>query len=101
MGAPAADRAWEGGLLGKRARFCTAQLSRRCDFQKTSKTLVPQQSLAVLIVGVRERYYMTSTLKHVVRRAVLDGYQVDYFVILSWQPSHTSGTPLWSKDWPQ
>jgi len=99
--APAADRAWEGGLLGQRTRFCTAQLSVMCDLRQESETVKPQQSLAVLIVGVRERYYMTATLRHVVRRAVLDGYQVDYYVILSWQPSHTSGTPLWSKDWPQ
>ncbi|CAE8714241.1 unnamed protein product [Polarella glacialis] len=41
--------------------------------------------LAVLVTGLRERFYPLSTLRHVVRPAVRAGYQVDYHAMLDWE----------------
>eukprot|EP00927_Polykrikos_kofoidii_P020558 TRINITY_DN19775_c0_g1_i2.p1 TRINITY_DN19775_c0_g1~~TRINITY_DN19775_c0_g1_i2.p1 ORF type:complete len:718 (-),score=91.79 TRINITY_DN19775_c0_g1_i2:37-2190(-) len=71
-----------------------AQVERRCKTtMKTTCSLGTRSGpvskrLAVLIVGVRERFYPLPTLRHVVLPAFEAGYHVDYFCLLSWRPAH-------------
>jgi len=52
---------------------------------------------AILVVGVKERFYPLPGLKHVVAPAVRAGYQVDYFVLLISNLARSA----FSKDWLQ
>ena len=61
------------------------QATVRCSFPR--KNAGQRGRLAVLVTGIKDRYYPRSAFKHVVVPAAREGYEVDYFALLDWQPS--------------
>jgi len=96
-------RAWEGSVLGSRNHMCSTRLVVDCPLTRQSAQLAlaepRQEALAVLVVGVRERFYFLPTLRHVVAPAARAGLRVDYFVSLNWEASHMTTSSHWSKSW--
>eukprot|EP00929_Paragymnodinium_shiwhaense_P091054 TRINITY_DN51101_c0_g1_i1.p1 TRINITY_DN51101_c0_g1~~TRINITY_DN51101_c0_g1_i1.p1 ORF type:complete len:596 (+),score=97.79 TRINITY_DN51101_c0_g1_i1:84-1871(+) len=97
----------EGGLsaLGDQRsalrQQCTLQLTTQCSLKQSlidradeSSSAQPAgrntspsgKKLAVLVVGIRERFYPESTLQRVVAPAAAAGYEVDYWALLGWRP---------------
>ena len=59
--------------------------SLTCSFERdTTSAKDTKGSLAILVTGLKNRFYPRSTFKHVVRPAVRAGYTVDYFGLIDW-----------------
>eukprot|EP00439_Symbiodinium_sp_Y106_P038861 s1701_g4.t1 len=75
----------------------TAMLPRGCGIwgatQNTVHCYFPRKNpelkgrLAVLVTGIKDRYYPRSSFRHVVMPAAQEGYEVDYYALLDWQPT--------------
>jgi len=65
----------------------------------TLRTSTPgTKRLAVLVVGIRERYFPLTALRHVVGPAARQGYDVDYFAMINWNPAEFQRR-AWSKNY--
>lgn len=76
------------------SRFCSSTTTVVCSFGPEIRN---RKKAAVLVVGVKDRFYPLPGLKHVVAPAVRAGYQVDYFVLLISNLARSA----FSKDWLQ
>ena len=71
------------------AQGCKAsEATLRCSFPK--KGAGQRGRLAVLVTGIKNRYYPRSAFKHVVAPAAREGYEVDYFALLDWKSAITT-----------
>eukprot|EP00445_Apocalathium_hangoei_P071454 CAMPEP_0204165158 /NCGR_PEP_ID=MMETSP0361-20130328/37884_1 /ASSEMBLY_ACC=CAM_ASM_000343 /TAXON_ID=268821 /ORGANISM="Scrippsiella Hangoei, Strain SHTV-5" /LENGTH=376 /DNA_ID=CAMNT_0051122121 /DNA_START=145 /DNA_END=1273 /DNA_ORIENTATION=+ len=98
------ELAWEGSFLGQRSRFCRSEVVVRCTAQPSASAAprgpeARRPKVAVLVSGVRERFYGLPTLQHVVAPAAAAGYDVDYYAALNWEPSHMLEHSPWSQSW--
>merc|ERR1712096_175588 len=98
------------GYFGNMDRFCTGYSHSTCALQypriaQPVEELASQQQglhrkrIAVLVVGLKSRFYPLPTLKHVVAPAAADGYDVDYFAMLSSTSSHLVNHTDWEAYW--
>lgn len=89
LGEPAVAAAERGraAMTGCTEVSCTCVLRREGPRAKR---------IAVMVVGVRQRYYPLTTLRHVVAPAAKQGYDVDYLAMLSWSPP-LQQRQVWSK----
>jgi len=82
---------------------CRKEIVASCVFrQEPSSSVTGFSRLAVLVVGVRQRFYPLPTLKHVVAPAARAGHHVDYFALLSWDSPRVTKVGYrnqWSKRW--
>lgn len=78
---------------------CSGSFPGVCSVQSLraggGKILGSRPRIAVLVVGLKDRFYPETTLRHVVAPAVKDGYDVDYYVLLA---LHTS-REKWHSTW--
>lgn len=74
------------------SRFCSSTHTVVCSFGSETYS---RKRAAILVVGVKDRFYPLPGLKHVVAPAVRAGYQVDYFVLLISNLVRSA----FSKDW--
>lgn len=74
------------------SRFCSTTHTVVCSF---TSDIPSRKRAAILVVGVKDRFYPLPGLKHVVAPAVRAGYQVDYFVLLISNLARSA----FSKDW--
>ncbi|CAE8659477.1 unnamed protein product, partial [Polarella glacialis] len=58
-----------------------------------------QHRLAVLVTGMRHRYYPLTTFRHVVRPAAQAGYRVDYHAMLDWTAGRWASSAGFSSKW--
>ncbi|CAE7939376.1 unnamed protein product, partial [Symbiodinium necroappetens] len=70
------------------AQGCKAsEATLRCSFPRKAGQ---RGRLAVLVTGIKNRYYPRSAFKHVVAPAAREGYEVDYFALLDWKSAITT-----------
>ena len=67
------------------AKECTLGKSTvNCSFQTRWGATKPKGRLAILVTGIKDRYYPRSAFQRVVEPVTKAGYRVDYYALLDW-----------------